>query len=335
MFVSFMLLMLAGFGFAEDGFLGLSGKQEKRDPLLEKAEGIILAGLEHNEPYVKMHAIEVIVQTNLTGYMPKVSAMLKDKSVPVRAAAAIAIGDANYSGAVYKLENVLTDRNEDDNVKIAACYSLTKLEQGVYSSVLIRATRSSDQTVKANAIMLLGKLGDPKFIKLINFTVNDKTSSDKVRIQGVDSLAMLREDGIYSRIWTLLISKRADDRLMGVVAMGSLGSKEAKDAIYSMIHDDVLEVRLKAAEELGKLNEASGQSVVEDYFKEIAGGLGKAGRHRADLHAAMAIGQIRSESLRKYLPELMESESPSVKIAAAQSYILCITKRPVVDRFDQ
>mgnify|MGYP001110137148 CR=1 FL=1 len=53
-------------------------------------------------------------------------------------------------------------------------------------------------------------------------------------------------------LWTRLISAYADDRVMGIRAMGALGTPEAKNALTTMLDDPVPEVRLAAAEQVGR-----------------------------------------------------------------------------------
>ena len=65
---------------------------------------------------------------------------------------------------------------------------------------------------------------------------------------------------------TMLISSFADDRVMGIRGMGALGTADAKNAIITMLDDDILEVRLVAAEQLGKLNDNLGEPEVQDVF---------------------------------------------------------------------
>jgi len=149
--------------------------------------------------------------------------------------------------------------------------------------------------------------------------LHDSTAADSVRLQAVDSIAMMKDARIYrGKLWALLISKYADDRVMGIRAMGALGSEEAKNAIMTMLQDDVPEVRLAAADELGKMGSLAGMEQVVSYFDSNPN-LNQATMGTAT--AVSALGSIRSSKLTGYLPAAIESNSPYIRLVAAQSVL--------------
>ena len=64
------------------------------------------------------------------------------------------MGDTKYSASEYSLKNMLKDN--DENVRIAASYSLMKLGYRNLESSILKSLQSQNQTVRANAAMLLG-----------------------------------------------------------------------------------------------------------------------------------------------------------------------------------
>ena len=139
------------------------------------------------------------------------------------------------------------------------------------------------------------------------YTLRREDSDDRVRFQTAEALAMLGDERIYPKLWTMLISAYADDRVMGVKAMRQLGTLQARDAIATMLDDDVIEVRLAAAEQLGMLNDTRAEPVVIDVFaRGLAAGLDKQSQVRVNVRLALAIGQIRSQSLIRFLPQLLK-----------------------------
>jgi len=109
---------------------------------------------------------------------------------------------------------------------------------------------------------------------------------------------------------------------MGIDAMGALASAEAAGAVVSMLDDDVPEVRLAAAKQLGILKDKSGQIIVEEYFKNPPPQRSAEEIERQDVLAALAIGRIGAKSLRPYLSELIKSSSGQVRLAAAEAVLL-------------
>jgi HEAT repeat protein len=118
----------------------------------------------------------------------------------------------------------------------------------------------------------------------------------------------------------MLISAYADDRVVGIRAMGALGTEQAKNALITMLDDGVLEVRLAAAEQLGKLQDPIGEpEVLQVFTKNLTAGLDKESLERVNVLTALAIGQIGTKPLTKYLPQLLKDESGFVRIAAAKA----------------
>ncbi len=286
--------------------------------LRPQALAIVKNGLTGDNAYIRNYSVEIIAETNCRKLMPDLLPRLEDSSVAVRFSAASAIGDMQFFGYEKQVGRLLDDTNE--NVRLAAAYALVRLNQPRYHENIRQAAASSDQTVRANAVLLLGKLKDRDDLDLLYQTLNDDGSFDKVRLQTVESIARLGDERIYrSKLWALLISKYADDRVMGIRGMGALASNEARNAILTMLQDDVQEVRLTAAEQLGRLGDDRGEEEVYRYFES------NPDLNRTDMAnnmAIMAIGRIGSERLQGFLPAVMASQSEVIRLLAAQSTLL-------------
>jgi HEAT repeat protein len=303
--------------------LGDDDKVFKPRDYEQQAYRVITESLNDEVAVIRSNAIEVISETGSRNYMPFLRKMLSDESVAVRFAAAVAIGDMKYSSAAYEVKQLMRDR--DANARIAAAYAIAKLGNKRTSELIEAALNSEDQTLRANAAMLLGKLGDKSKVAKLYKTLYDDNSSDRVKINAMEAIARLGEEQIYNRLWSLLISKHPDDKVMGIRAMGQLNTEESRDAIITMISDEMWEVRLTAAEELARLGNPTGEPEVIEYFEEACGSADE--RTVANFIATMSIGYIGSEELNNYLPERLESESKSVRLAAAQSVLLQSKKR--------
>lgn len=286
--------------------------------LKPQAENIVRRQISDPSAYLRSHAIEVAVETGQRQLMPKILEQLKDTSVAVRFAAAVAVGDLKCIPCEGQLIEVINDPNP--NVQIAAAYSLIQVGNAKYKSLLYQAVSSSDETLRANAILLIGKLKDPKDLDLLYGVLRDDRSSEKIRFQAVESIARLGDVRVYKdKLWPMLISKYADDRVMGIRGMGILGTYEARMAVQTMLQDDVLEVRLTAAEQLGRMKDSSGQDVIAGYF-----------RTNPDLNqqtmgnqmAVLAIGRIGGPELESQLHRALNSSSKLIQLAGAQSVLL-------------
>ena len=285
--------------------------------LRSKAIGIVKDGLGDDDNLLRTQAIEIVSTTQQTELMPYVIGLLRSNSVPVRFSAAIAIGETRYSKGEFAVKRLLKD--PDENVRIASAYALTKLGRGGLSDNIRNALKSSNQTVRANAALLIGKLGDKNDVDLLYSLIKSGNSANNVKLQAVESIAMLGDKNIYrSKLWPLLISKYADDRILGIKSMGHLRSRRAKDAISTMLQDDVPEVRLAAAGELGTFGDKSGAYEVNMYLKKNTSATTDQGK----IFAAMAIGQIKDATLSRFLPGLIKDKSKNIRLTAAMSVLL-------------
>ncbi len=295
------------------------------DDLVPEAIRIVREGLADDNPATRAKAIEVVAVTKRIKLMPKVQRLLRDEFVPVRFVAALAVGDLEYRLAENKVAQLLKDENE--NVRIAAAYALTRLGFPENFELFRNAVASNDQTVRANAALLLGKSGDKSTLKYLYWAMQHKDSDDKVVYQSAEAIAMLGDRQIYPKLWTMLISAYHDVRVMGVRSMGTLGTPEAKDALITMLDDDVLEVRLAAAQQLGMLKDITGELEVLDVFeKNLTARMDVIARERVNVLTALAIGRIATPSLAKFLPKLLKNVSKFVRLAAAKAVFQCTAR---------
>jgi len=293
------------------------------DDLVPVATQIIQEGLADENPYVRVNAIEVVATTRRIKLMPDVRRLLEDDFVPpVRFAAALAVGDMEYRLAERSIKPLLED--EDENIRIAAAYALGKLGSPSSFELIRKAIASNDQTVRANAALLLGKSGDKNAKKLLYIALRRRDSDDKVRFQAAEAIAMLGDEWIFPKLWAMVISTYADDRIIGIRAMGALGTPKARDVLITKLDDDVLVVRLVAAEQLGTLGDTTGEPEVLDVFrKNLIAGLNEGEIEHVNMLTALAIGRVGTASLTRFLPRLLQDESKFVRIAAAKAVFQC------------
>ncbi|MBP7053641.1 MAG: HEAT repeat domain-containing protein [Phycisphaerae bacterium] len=290
------------------------------------AQQVISSSLADANPQIRANAAEVVAATRSLRLMPQVHKLLADEVVPVRFAATLAVGDLAYGAAKNDIIRLLNDPNP--NIQIAASYAISRLGNPEYYKVLCDATASEDQTVRANATLLLGKSGRQDGLPVLYGTLQRTDSTDKVILQAAESLAMLKDRRIYPRLWTRLISAYADDRVIGIRAMGTLGTEEARSALVTMLDDPVPEVRLVAAEHLGKLGDPVGeQTVLEILKRDPSADADAQSRERIQMLTALAIGEIGTPAVTKRLPALLKDSSKVVRLAAAKGVLRAASKR--------
>ncbi len=315
---TFIFLILFAFGC--ESLQRRSGAFDSSKMTVTQSEAIQIIGqsLADTDPLVRVNAIEVVATTRQLNFMPRVQQLLQDIAVPVRFASTLAVGDMEYSPAKNLINRSLKD--PDSNVIIAAAYTMARLGYPGYIEVLRKAITETNQTVRANAAMLLGKSDDRGSLRLLYWALQDENSDDRVVYQAAEAIAMLGDESIYPKLWAMLLSAYADVRVIGIRAMGTLRTKKAEGALITMLDDDVLEVRLAAAEQLGRLNNTIGEPVVLDVFrKNLTSQMDQPSQERVFVLTALAIGQIGTPALTEYLPKLMKNESKFVRLAAAKA----------------
>ena len=287
-----------------------------------EAYRIIQDALADTNPVARVNAIEVVATTGQFKLMPNVQRLLQDEFTPVRFAAALAVGDLQYSPAKNSVSPLLKDK--DVNVIVAASYAMGRLGSAEYFEVIRKALNSNDPTVKSNAAFLIGKMGDKGSLNILKSAQEDKNTNDKVRFQILEARARLGDDEVLQKLWAIVYSAFADDRIMGIRAMGLLGTSKARDILVTKLDDNVLEVRLAAAGQLGRLRDRIGETEVLDVFeKNLTAGLDREANERANVLTALAIGEICTPALEKFLPQLLKNESKFVRIAAAKAVFQC------------
>jgi HEAT repeat protein len=267
-----------------------------------------------------LYASEVVADTELREFTPNLRTLLRAKPVPIRFAAAMALGDMKSVVAKSDLQEALQD--DDENVRMAAAYAMTRLGSGErYVKQIYEGLSSKDQTIRANSALILGKLRDPAALTALYWAMGDKDSREETRTQVAYSIAMIGDEKIYTTLWTLLINSYANYRIMGIEAMAALNDVQAKNAVYTMLRDSVLDVRLAAAEQLGVMHDSTGEKIVLDYLKHPDSSSDPVEIERRNVRAAKAIGSIGTAELAAFLPQLLQDKSAVVRLAAAKSVI--------------
>jgi len=316
-----ILLVVSSIQTSAQAFMNANERKNRQaGPLQIKALEIIQTNLKSEFPLLRMHAIEAVANSREMSLMPTITKMLDDKDEPVRFAAVLAIGDTQYSAASYALKKRKSDPAK--SVQVAISYVLTKFEVGDYRKNIIAGMKSNNQTLKANSALVAGKLGDDSLAKYLHEILKDRDSMDKAKIQAIESLAMLNDISTYQKGWALLISKRADDRVMGIRTMEQMGGKDAISAIATMYRDDLIEVQMAAAASLAKLGDPQGPQRIYQYFKFEFDKLDRETRNRANVQATIGLGYCNQPQLTKYLKKMLKDKMPTTRLYAAQSALI-------------
>jgi HEAT repeat protein len=296
-----------------------------RGDLRTAARDMLVAGASAADPLVRANAIEGLqaAPEYLDQVMP---AALADHNRGVRFVAAMTIGQLRIQHLAHLLEPLLDDPSE--SVRAAAIFGLRRTGRAVDLTPLAAMLASPDPEVKANAAMVLGKLGDPTALPMLRVALGE----------GMERVSPQRAKMVDLQIAEAMVKLGSERELEGIraalfvpVEQGELTALACQicgrlrdERVLSMMMDLVsrtgprrppAEVRMSAALALAQLRpEAAPVGVPLEY----------AANERPELRAqaAFTLGAMgRAEGLPT-LASLMADSSPVVQVTAAAAILL-------------
>jgi len=142
----------------------------------------------------------------------------------------------------------------DPNIVIAALFALHRLgderRTGELSEYLLR---HRDARVRANAALAIGRLGEPKSVKLLRMALHrEKKSAAKLQI--LEALAVYGDRNAVERLIFDGYSARPDQAALALMCLANAGCVEAEDLFFFRLKSaEYPEIRLQAARGLGRL----------------------------------------------------------------------------------
>lgn len=276
------------------------------DPALrEEAKKVLMESMESSRSSIRTNALEAMEKVLGADARPFVVKGLSDTSEGVRFVACIVAGNLKFSDLRPMLYRLAYDTSP--NVRLAARYGLHKLGDTTLSQELINPGLLDERKeVRANAIMLLGMLGEPSAIKPLK---QMRERNGVVQVQIVDALWRLGDRSVLDDLVAGTISGDPGEAILAILALGSQNTPEVADHIRGVMISEYAEVALAAARALGMLGFDDGYGVAMKYAKSAD----VRQRHMA----ALAFGDIGRSDAQARLKPLLEDKEPEVQIAAA------------------
>lgn len=246
--------LLAATGCSQSGFrMPLTG--ELRD-IERQAVRFLLTESDDPSPLHRMHAIEALQDGAPVSGRARIRAALRDPVPPVRFAALMASGTLRDRESIEAFRVAAEDN--DRSVRVGGLFALHRVgdtrRTGEMASLLLR---DPDPQVRGNTALAIGKLGEPKSIKLL--TQGLKDTNELVRLQVMQSMVML---GDAKATRDLLFYGHSGVGPKMVEALMTLGTARASIAAelfeYRLKEGPYDEVRLAAARGLGRLGRDDG-----------------------------------------------------------------------------
>lgn len=318
---------LLGVGLVAIGLSGCAASQghaplrsnAPRD-LWTRARDLLVRAVQSDDPVVRAHAIEALVNVAPDDGRPFFQAATDDLAPLVRFAACMAVGDLRDRAARNGVERLLDD--PEPRVRLAAAYAAYRLGDRERASVLVKAlTSSSDEDTRCEAAHLIGKCGDARAIERLRLA-GKRERGPKASVHIVAAMAMLGDRRARDEIIRNALGSEPIAKLLSLQTLIELRDEAARDALLYRLREegDYVEVRLLAARALGRLGVKAGYPLA---LKSLHYEGEKAvDTTRVRSLAALALGAIGDKRALSRLKQLAADQSdPNVQVAAC--YAIC------------
>ena len=162
-------------------------------------------------------------------------------------------------------------RTGSRNQRWQAAFELTKklpaladpAEKAAFSAAALSAfqgAENDDPRVRRYLTLVLGRLGDPRAVPLLEAALSDK--DPETRLYALWALALIGDPKSAPKVRPLLESEDAGVRKTAAFAAGRMEDGEAVPALRKLLQDPVTDVRWNAALALATLDDASGRDVL-------------------------------------------------------------------------
>ena len=162
-------------------------------------------------------------------------------------------------------------RTGSRNQRWQAAFELTKklpaltdpVEKAAFSAAAMQAFEGAgadDPRVRRYLALVLGRLGDPKAVRLLEGALED--SDPETRLYALWALALIGDPSSAPKVRPLLDSEDPGVRKTAAFAAGRMEDGDAVPRLRRLLSDAVLDVRWNAALALATLDDASGRDVL-------------------------------------------------------------------------
>lgn len=273
------------------------------------AEGVIMEGMHSPSSAIRCAAVESSSQLPAPSAVVALREALKDRSSAVRFTACIVIGNLHLR--TFKSELLQIYPNSGQRLRAGIIYALARVGDEHHMGQLAILLHSKNPTVRANAAMVLGRLGDPSAIGLLRTDSSDPVHA--VRLAVTSALARLGYHRAISSIIALSYSRYAIDHLAALNTSRSLNTPLAANVLLNGLHDPLPAGRLIAARGLGQRGSEQGEKIARHYAHSSNASY--------RVLAALALGWIPDGSNADRLVRMLHDPSEKVRIAAASGIL--------------
>jgi HEAT repeat protein len=325
--------------------------------LREGAVRIVQVMTRDQDPFLRANAIEAM-QSVPELALPVAQLGLDDEHPAVRFTALVTIGKMRLRELGPAAVRALDD--PDDSVRAAAMFAARRCGQEVDISELADMLASPNPSVRGNVVMLLGMMGDPSALPMIEAMAQVPMPSQRVdnlrrtivRVQFAEAQVLLGDPDAISPLRAAVYSEFDEVRVLAVTMLGRLQDASAETALMAMLdrRDQPIELKLAAAEAVSHIgNRAAIKQLLDKtgFVLQACGSDNPVLRSQAVITAG-ALDAARQRVYRQLLPSdppaiwrlfedkamvdamarLMQDAHPQVRLSAAAAVLRDLDANP-------
>jgi HEAT repeat protein len=267
-----------------------------------------------NEPVVQIAGVQNLALLKRETDRDRLTALVLNPSVDprVRSEAITVLGQ--FASRPETTEHILAQLKDPDvPVRRAAAYALATVpsddpKRKAVEFALAEALRDRADRVRQGAAFAAGALRAERTVAALARTVADDTEPERVRVAAADALAKIGSPEGTRGLAKASRSNVPGVRRAAVTALGTLGGKEAVDAVVARLDDEDPYVREEAERTIGQARSVDQQTVARGLGRESA-------RVRAAVTKKL---DVKDESDRDQLLKLLDDDAPEVRMAAIE-----------------
>lgn len=298
------------------------------DSAVQEARGFLRQQLlSSDNPVVRTQAIEGMQNAPWPDAVRYIEHAMSDPHRGVRFAAAMALGKMQDTPAVSLLQAQLNDPSPA--VRAAVIYALHRLGNSTRTKELVQfLLYSPDDEVRRNAALIFCELNDPGTKPVLKKALRDNDMA--VRWYVYEALARVGEKEALDSLVLFAHSSYGDERLIGILALGRIGNREATSVLRDMLgRSNAPEVKLAAIRSLGQLGVPAGEDIAIKALTYVPESPGKQAVYepqeirqiRVRTMAALALAEAGQGDTVPALLDRMRHDDPRMAVAAAAAVL--------------
>jgi HEAT repeat protein len=283
---------------------------------------------------IRVRALEALSDTSTAEAVQRFRYALSDDYWGVRFEACVGLGEAHEEDAMPLLRERLQDSH--DAVRAAAIWALHRMTDQSHTSELASLLlEHEDAAVRRLTAQLLGRLGEPKSMVLLTRAARDRDQG--VRWEATAAMARLGNEKAVQQLVYSAHSGFSDRQTFALLELALLAEPKCESLFrYRLEEGPHAETRLVAARGLGRLGQPDGLRLALELLRfdqpdpspevvKVDPPQQQIGRVRT--MAALALGDIGDESALGALAQVMRTDAPEVRVAAAKAIVEIVDRR--------